>query len=167
MEEIWRDIDGYEGLYKVSNLGNIKSLNYRRTGKEKILIHNKSGGGYMYVYLSKNGKQKQHLVHRLVSKAFIPNPNNYTEVNHKDEDKTNNRVENLDWCSRQYNNTYGNRLIKLMKPVMCIETGVLYNSITEAERTLNSKSRSKIASVCKGTRKTCRCYHWEFVEKTE
>ena len=99
----WKDIPGYEGLYQVSNLGEIKSLNYRNTGKEKIIKPRKNKGGYLRVVLCKNGKQKDFLVHRLVAIAFIPNHNNYNQVNHKDENPSNNNVNNLEWCNRLYN----------------------------------------------------------------
>lgn len=105
--EIWRDVDGYENIYKVSNIGNIKSLNYKNTKKEKLLKQCVDKGGYLRVTLSKNGKEKLKIVHRLIAKAFIPNPNNLPEVNHKDEDKTNNKINNLEWCDRLYNVNYG------------------------------------------------------------
>lgn len=108
MIEIWKDILGYEGLYQVSNLGNVRSLNYRRSGKTKLLKQG-TDNGYKRVELSKNGKKKKYWVHRLVAIAFISNPNNYKEVNHKDEDKSNNNVNNLEWCTREYNNNYGTR----------------------------------------------------------
>ena len=108
MEEIWKMIPGYEGLYMVSNLGRVKSLNYRHTGKEHILkqqIINK----YKTVCLSNGGYQKTLKVHRLVAMAFIPNPDNLPEVNHKDENKFNNCVENLEWCTAKYNSNYGTK----------------------------------------------------------
>ena len=94
MEE-WRDIIEYEGLYQISNKGRVKSLGNNKNRKEKILSL-KPINGYMRVFLYKNGKPKPYSVHRLVAIAFIPNPNNYPEVNHIDEDKTNNIVENLE-----------------------------------------------------------------------
>ena len=112
MKEEWRDIKGYEGKYQVSNLGRVKSLNYRRTGKEEILTNTPNEKGYLYLFLYKKGKRKPYYIHRLVTDAFIVNPNNYEEVNHKDEDKTNNNVDNLEWCSRKYNMNYGTRKLK-------------------------------------------------------
>ena len=105
--EVFKDIKGYEGLYQISNYGRVKSLNYNNTGKERILIPGKGRSGYLQVKLCKKGKQKNHLVHRLVAQAFMPNPDNLPEVNHKDEDKSNNNVNNLEFCSRQYNVNYG------------------------------------------------------------
>lgn len=108
-KEIWKDIKGYEGLYQVSNLGRIKSLNYRHTGKEKILIVSNHNSGYKQLQLNKYGKGKMYRVHRLVAEAFIPNPLNLPQVNHKNEMKDDNRVENLEWCNSTYNINYGTR----------------------------------------------------------
>ena len=106
MQEIWKDIEGYEGLYQVSNLGRIKSLNYLNTGITKIMKQNLSGN-YATIGLCKKGKVKTRYIHRLVAETFIPNTDNYLEVNHKDENKQNNRVDNLEWCTRKYNINYG------------------------------------------------------------
>ena len=112
MEE-WRDVVGYEGLYQVSNLGRIKSLNYNHTGKEGILKLIYGKDGYVKISLCKKGeKPETFLVHRLVAIAFIPNPNNLPEVNHIIDDfehRSDNRVENLEWCTRDYNCNYGSR----------------------------------------------------------
>lgn len=105
--EIWKDIEGYEGIYQVSSEGRVKSLNYHRTGQERILKASCSGWGYPFVNLCKDGKKKTHRVHRLVAIAFIENPDNLPEINHKDEDKANNNVDNLEWCNRKYNVNYG------------------------------------------------------------
>lgn len=105
--EEWKPIEGYEGLYEVSNLGRVKSLNYNRTKQEKILKQGKMKNGYLYVILCKEGKMKIFYIHRLVATTFIENPNNFRFVNHKDENKTNNLVSNLEWCTHQYNIKYG------------------------------------------------------------
>ena len=113
--ENWRDIEGYEGLYQVSDCGRVKSLQRKITykdGREKVLqekiLHNfLSDLGYYHVMLSKNGTPKRYKVHRLVAKAFIPNPNELPIINHRDECKTNNVVENLEWCDQNYNIHYG------------------------------------------------------------
>ena len=105
--ETWKTIAGYEGLYQVSNLGRVKSLNYNHTGIERILMSRKNRGGYLYVNLHKDGHYKTITVHRLVATAFIPNPNNMKTVNHKDEVKTNNVASNLEWMSQKDNNNYG------------------------------------------------------------
>lgn len=105
--EIWLPIEGYNGLYEVSNMGRVKSLGNDKIRKEKILHQGNMKNGYLYVVLCKEGKMKTCTVHRLVATAFIQNPNGYRCVNHKDEDKTNNRVENLEPCDHKYNSNYG------------------------------------------------------------
>ena len=170
MKEEYKDIEGYEWLYQVSNYGNVNSLNYYRSGKEKklkpikekILKLTKDKDGYLYVGLYQQGKQKAHKVHRLVAQAFIDNPNNYPQVNHKDEDKTNNHVTNLEWCTRSYNINYGTRNEKISKQVMCIETGLVYPSTMEVERQLGF-AQSHISMCCRGKRKTAYGFHWKYV----
>ena len=103
-DEQWRPVDGFEGLYAVSNLGRVKSLKY---GREKILKPAKHRNGYLFVTLCINGKRKHFLVHRLVATAFIPNPEGFEQVNHKDENPSNNVVTNLEWCDCKYNINYG------------------------------------------------------------
>lgn len=110
MNEIWKDIEGYEGLYQVSNMGNVKSLtHFRNNGsggyiqKSKILKFGKNGKGYLSVNLCKFGYSKQHSIHRLVAEAFIPNPDNNPEVDHIDTNPSNNMVENLRWVTHKEN----------------------------------------------------------------
>ena len=118
MQEIWKDIKGYEGLYQVSNLGRVKKLkhttfhsggnqysrfNYKIEHKEKIVCSGDNGNGYRYMPLHNGQTSKNFYVHRLVAETFIPNPNNLPEVNHKDGDKTNNCTANLEWCTRKEN----------------------------------------------------------------
>lgn len=124
MEEIWKDIEGYEGFYQVSSLGRIKSLERRvkarynyQVIKEKIRKLNKTTAGYLYVVLSKEGINKTHLVHQLVAKAFLQKIDNLECINHIDENKENNSITNLEWCSYQYNNTYKN--IHLRRKFRC------------------------------------------------
>lgn len=109
MQEIWKDIPNYEGLYQASNLGRIKSIRYfnhvnnQIYPREKILKPILNEKGYCRVDLSKSGESKRHRVHRLVAKTFLPNPYNLLEVNHIDGNKQNNNVNNLEWCSHSYN----------------------------------------------------------------
>lgn len=123
-QEEWRDISGYEGLYKVSNLGNVKSIdrwvsskcNSKKFMKSKMLKQMINSRGYSMVGLSKEGKERRWFVHILVAKAFIPNPNNLPQINHiKEDEKTNNCVENLEWCDCKYNCNYGTRNQKVGK----------------------------------------------------
>lgn len=183
IEEIWKPIEGFEEFYEVSSLGRVKALDRcvsTKDGKvfhlkEMILKPNKNANGYMGVKLYKNGKGKMFRVNRLVANSFIPNPNNYQEVNHKDEDKNNNSVYNLEWCSRQYNVNYGERNAKassslmnrrdLSKPV-CQYTlddvfVARYPSAQEAEREKGFQ-HSKISNCCMGKRHTHKGFKWKY-----
>ena len=136
MEEIWKDIKGYEGKYQVSNLGRVKSLNYRRMGFEKILSPGLDGRGYKMAPLTICGKTKLLKIHRLVAETFIPNHNNYPCVNHIDGDKTNNNVDNLEWCTQKYNvqHAYVSNLITQVKPAHCNELDMNFRSMNECAR---------------------------------
>lgn len=118
-EEIWRDIEGYEGLYEVSNLGRVRSSDsYNSLGRlhlkgrirKPVVVR-----GYLRVELCKEGKGKWFYVHRLVAHVFIPNPEGLPEINHRDENKTNNLVDNLEYCDRKYNCNYGTRNERMTK----------------------------------------------------
>lgn len=109
MEE-WKNVIGYEGLYEISNIGNVRNVR-----RNKLLKLIKTNLGYIQVNLYKNGIMTVLRVHRLVAQAFIPNPDNLPDVNHKDEVKTNNNVDNLEWCDRNYNNNYGHRTENSLK----------------------------------------------------
>lgn len=117
MNEVWKDVVGYEGCYQVSNFGRIRSTKRvtfdGRKRKEMIRAPSYDPDGYLTVNLSKDGISKTQRIHRLVATAFIPNPNGYSQINHKDENKSNNCVENLEWCTCEYNLKYGNRLRKV------------------------------------------------------
>lgn len=157
MEE-WRDIKGYEGKYQVSNLGRVKSLNYRgNTNKEHILKPKKVRNGYNQVQLYKNGIGIFYSIHRLVAEIFIPNPNNYPQVNHKDENKINNKVENLEWCTQKYNNNYGSHNKRAgdsrKKSIICITTGEKFDSIIDASYKYNV-NRASISYCCNNKRKS-------------
>ena len=169
LNEEWRDIKGYEGLYQVSNLGRVRSLNCRgHKGCIGILTPRLDGKGYEMVALYKEGKARNIKVHRLVAQAFIPNPNNYPQVNHKDENKTNNDVKNLEWCTNEYNHNYGTRNERvgksLSKKIICITTGEIFNSMREACRKYNISSGS-MTECCQGKRKTAGGYKWEYFKE--
>ena len=166
MTEIWKDIPGYEGLYQVSNLGQVRTLNYRKSRKPKILLCEVDPKGYKRIQLSKGGKGTHYLIHRLVAICFIENPENLPIINHKDEDPSNNRIDNLEWCSIQYNNNYNRKYINTKsKKVNCFDLqGNLvktYNSMNEAE-TQDGFTHGAIAKVCRGERKTHHGYRFEY-----
>ena len=123
MEEVWKDIEGYESKYQASNLGRVKSLErYYKTGRggiqllpERILKQSVKKTGYVCVTLCKNGIHTTYLLHRIIAKLFVPNPNNYPEINHKDENQQNNCADNLEWCNHSYNINYGTRTEKAVK----------------------------------------------------
>ena len=162
--EEFRDIPGYEGLYEVSNLGRVRSLE-----TERILKPSKNTCGYLFVSLYKNGIKKAVRIHRLVALAFIPNPDNLPCINHKDEDKTNNTVDNLEWCDDKYNANYGTRneriAEKTRKPVL--QYDLLGNfirewpSITKVEEETGIW-QTHISKCCLGLRHTAGGYLWKY-----
>ena len=153
MIELWKDIKTYEGLYQVSNLGNVKSVDrYIYAGdnsnhkyqhiKEHYLKLN-GGRKYIQVILCKNGKTKAFLVHRLVAEAFIPNPNNLPCVNHKDENPKNNHVDNLEWCTYSYNNTYNGRIDNCKQKISNSLKGRKRNIVLTEEQRKNISDGAK------------------------
>ena len=168
--EQWKAIAGYDGLYEVSDLGRVKSLNYNHTGTEKILKPWKNTNGYLQVGIRKYGQRKFLLVHRLVAEAFIPNSQGLDTVNHKDEDKTNNTVSNLEWMSMKDNINYGthNKRVaeSLSKKVQMFDksTGELlatFPSTNEAERVAGIY-HGHISGCCNGKRKSAGGYVWKY-----
>lgn len=181
--EIWKDIQGYEGRYKISNTGKVKSIQRQvsnGTGlvtlPTRILKQGTSHKGYPIAYLSKNAKSKTVRIHRLVAKAFIPNPDNKPQINHIDGDKTNNNVSNLEWVTNSENQLHAyemglnyvtGRAGKPKRPVIQIdiETGERvkeYPSIAEAARTIGVASSSNIGQCCRGEKKTIAGYRWKY-----
>ena len=166
MNEIWKDIKGYEGLYQVSNMGRIKSFNYRNSGKTKILKGAHNNYGYISVYLCKNKVQKRELIHRLVLSTFCPvSGMDKLDVNHKDEVRDNNVVGNLEWCTKKYNNNYGNHAKNMSKaksiPVICLTTGEEFKSITDASCFYNI-SKQSLSMHLRGKTKSCAKMIWKY-----
>ena len=183
--EVWKDVVEYEGLYEVSDKGNVRGVARKdtlgRNRKGRMLKPGYTSRGYLQVGLSKNGKSKTRTVHRLVAEAFIPNPNGLPQVNHRDEDKDNNNVENLEWCDSKYNINYGTRSERFARTrskkvrAVNIKTGevLTFNSAKEAKK----KGYPGVAAACGGVYntingkpggdgRTYKGYRWSY-EKAE
>ena len=160
--EQWKSIAGYEGLYEVSDLGRVKSLNYNHTGKDKILKPVKGHRGYLQVSLWKDGKTRNLRVHRLVAEAFIQNPNNLATINHKDEVKNNNAASNLEWMSREDNTIYSNARQVQMFDKKTGELLATFPSTGEAAR-VTGINQSCISKCCRGKIKSAGGYKWRYL----
>ena len=172
MIEEWRPVKNFEGLYEVSNLGNVRSLNWRNTGTTRNLKPRLNNKGYYDVLLSRRGHQYRSTVHRLVARAFIPCENESMTVNHKDENTKNNRVDNLEWCSLKQNITkyQDNNPDKVGRPenftpVRQIDKNgkviKIWKSAAEVHRILKYSIWS-ISQCCNGKRKTAYGYSWQY-----
>ena len=180
MSEVWKPIKDYEELFEVSNTGKVRRIasyswcgNLIKLKKPKIKKFTSNRNGYPMVGLYKGQTQKHVAIHRLVAQAFIPNPENLPQVNHKDEDKTNNHVNNLEWCTNEYNSRYGtrperigraNKNGKKSKPIIGKKDDKIlqFPSIAEASRTLKIV-RENIIAALKGRRKNAGGYIWEYL----
>lgn len=175
--EIWKDIKGYENKYQISNLGKVKSLSrkvkcgngYKKT-EERILRQNKDNRGYLMVNLYKDNTQHTIKTHRLVANAFIPNHLNLPQINHKDEEKTNNTASNLEWCTNSYNCNYGTHNERMAKALS--KTVYQYSmkntlikvwvSAIQCSRENNIFNHRHISECCLGKRKTHKGYKWSY-----
>ena len=162
MTEEWRDIPGYEGRYQASSLGRIR-------GPRCVNRPFKNRNGYMVATLFKDGEKIRTGVHRLVAVAFIPNTEGKPQINHINGDKLDNRPENLEWVTCSENNLHRRRVLnggggRCKRPVVCLDTGVKYPSITEAAATTGSHLE-KILACCKGRRKQTNGLHWAYAEE--
>ena len=153
-----KDIKGYEGLYAITSCGKVWSYK-----SQKFLKPTKGTCGYLQIVLHKNGERKTCLIHRLVAEAYIPNPENKTDVNHKNEIKTDNYVNNLEWTTHKENMYYGTLKVRITKPVYCEELDKYFPSTNEAAHQLGIDQGS-ISKCCRGNRKTCGGYHWRYVQ---
>jgi len=184
MDEIWREVKGFEGLYEVSNCGRVRSLNYGRTGQTRLLKLGKSNKGYLDVCLCKNGKATYKLVHRLVAEAFLENPMNLPEVNHKDEDKTSNFVfvdeagnvvpekSNLEWISLKDNINYGtgNERRAKTRSKRVLQFDLDGNLVQEWPSTMEVYRQigwrcGHISECCLGKRKSAYSFLWRHAEE--
>lgn len=179
-KEIWKDVEGYEDMYQVSDFGNVRSV-YRTkpnsggqlaTGAMKIISDN--GNGYKFVTLYKNNKSKHEYVHRLVAKAFIRNPLGLKYINHKDEVKSNNHAENLEWCTAKYNCNYGNHTKKLKesyisnghnRPIDVYDTSGNFIKTCDCSNEACDEfgiERRSLYLACQGVTKSCKGYRFAF-----
>lgn len=182
MQEIWKDIPNYFGKYQISNFGNVKSTNYKSTKKERIMKPTINSSGYYKIELYKNGKSNIYYVHRLVALVFIPNPENKTQINHIDGNKTNNNVSNLEWVSVSENQIHAINLNLRKRSPMTGRTGkqnpnskkilqydmagnfiAEWNGIAEAARQINGKACSISNNLCKRT-KSSYGYIWKYAD---
>lgn len=179
--EIWKDIEGVEGCYQISNLGRVKSLNRvtstGRTVTERILKTRVNKRGYEYVNIQINGLRKSIKIHREVAKAFVPNERGYSEVNHKDENKLNNSASNLEWCSRIYNANYGTAMKRAVKTRLSHHLLKIDQMTRDGEyiktwdapyliekATKGKMKATNIIACCRGRFKTAYNYVWKYSE---
>lgn len=186
--EIWKPVKGYEGFYEVSNFGKIKSVAVFSHTAGKVVMRKipmvlkpeTTHDGYKRVLLSLFGKKKKYSVHRIVAAAFIPNPNNYPVVNHKDEDTANNKADNLEWCTAKYNSNYGTlpkRISERCKNDPRISKEVVqfsidgdiintFPSINEASRQTGAPAEV-ISRCCKRKARTSGGFRWAYAKEYE
>jgi len=170
-EEIWKDIEGYEGLYQISNLGRIKTISRQGTNT-RFIKKDIRKDGYIQVHLTKNSKMKNFLLHRLIAQTFIPNPNNFKYINHKDGNKQNNDISNLEWCTSSQNifHAYNAGLINRRKKVNQYDKNNnlinTFESVNEASRVTHI-DRSHIGACCRKANcyKTSGGYIWRYVNE--
>lgn len=188
-EEVWKDVVGYEGYYEVSNIGRVRRVPRYITGvngvtrfwKGRILKQTTTQDGYLRCILSKDGKTKHVRSHVLVAESFVENPNNYPVINHKDENPANNHIDNLEWCSIAYNNSYGTRTERAInsegfkknternkKPVLKITvTGEVvdrFDSLKSAYESNPDYTKASVAACCSKRLNTYKGYFWIYEE---
>lgn len=170
MFEEWKEVFGFDILFEVSNTGRLRTKHHGKQGYKKeyrYITPIDNGKGYLRVNLKLNHKQKTVYIHKLVAEAFVDNPYNLSEVNHIDEDKTNNNADNLEWCTHEYNCQYGTRNERVgrkhAKRIKCNELNYIFDSIGEAAAVFNV-CKSAINNCLKGRSKTCAGYTWSYTD---
>lgn len=168
MCEEWSEVYSYDILFEVSTRGRVRTKHHGKKGYQKDYVYMQptdNGKGYMRLNLKQSGKQKTVYVHELVALAFIPNPNGYVEVNHKDENKSNNNVENLEWCEHIYNCNYGTSKERIGRKnsvgVLCVETNQVFNSVIDASETMGVGATA-ISNCLNGRSKSSCGYTWRY-----
>lgn len=174
IEEVWEDVEGFEGLYKISNLGRVYSLK-----KDAVMKYKHNNRKYAQITLTKDGKQHYFLVHRLVAMHFIDNPDNLPQVNHKDENKENNAASNLEWCTNKYNALYGTRIertknnkdyLKSREDMKRKVKGTSFDGEVEVKLNSIKSARSlgfntkKIIDCCQGKCEMYKGFKWEYID---
>ena len=158
-----KDIKGYEGLYAITTEGDVYS--YKR---KKFLKPADNGTGYLFVILHKDGKVKNYKIHRLVAEAYLPNPNNLPQVNHKDENKTNNCLQNLEWCDASYNTNYGTCITKrsnnYKKPILQYDLDGNFIREWQSATDVGRKVKGNICQCLKGKIPSAYGYKWRYKE---
>lgn len=179
--EEWKPVKGFEDKYMVSSYGNVKSLNFNRTGKARFLTPHSDYNGYVYFVLCVNGKHYHKFAHRLVAEAFLDNPDNYSDVCHIDDDTTNNHVDNLMWASHWTNcniGEHGNRVSRSLRKIRMASgrkvwqcdmvTGekiACFYSTSDATRAFGAKNNSAITFCASGKKKSAYGFKWVYDEK--
>lgn len=154
-----KDVKGYEGLYAVTSCGKVWS--YRN---ECFLKHRAATNGYLLVDLHKDGKRKTYSLHRLVAMAYIPNPENLPQINHRDENKANNCLQNLEWCDASYNNNYGTHIEKIKKPILQYSLDGEFIREWSSATDVGKEVSAHICDCAKGNRKTAYGFIWKYKE---
>ena len=168
--EVWKKVNDYEN-YQISNYGRVKSLNYRHTGEERLLMPQTEGNGYLFVHLCKDGQRKMFKVHRLVATAFIENPMPlfHTDINHKDECKTNNSAANLEWCDRKYNANFGTRTERVAAATskrvgqFTLQGELIKEWPSTAECGRNGFNQRNVSACCRGERHKHKGCIWKYL----
>ena len=170
-QEIWKPVKDFEGLYEVSNQGRVRSLNYRNQNCVKVMSPNLAKNGYLVARLMKDGRKYHLLLHRLVAQSFIEKAEGLYVVNHKDENKTNNHVSNLEWCTQKYNMNYGSARVKISKsmskrPVAQYDKEGRLIAVWKGVRDAGVNTgidRKTISLCCIGKYKQAGGYVWQYI----